>query len=98
MRQFIPAVGRDFLLVGPELVGILVAGDGIGQLVGSAVIASAGGLRLHGRLFVAGSLVVTVTIMLFPWSPWYTLAFAILLIQGFVGGGNNPGAYGEHCP
>ena len=82
MRQFIPAVGRDFLLVGPELVGILVAGDGIGQLVGSAVIASAGGLRLHGRLFVAGFLLVTVTIMLFAWSPWYGLALFVMIVSG----------------
>ena len=40
LQQFIPAVGKELLMVGPALVGTLVAADGFGHLAGAAVVAS----------------------------------------------------------
>ena len=82
MEQFIPAIGRDHLQVGPALIGLLAAANGIGQLISASFIGSTKGLRRHGLLFLLGSLAMATAVVLFPWAPWYTLAFAILLVHG----------------
>ena len=81
-QQFIPAIGRDHLSVGPALVGLLVATEGFGQLLGAAVMASTRELPGHGKLFITGSLTILTAAMTFVWSPWYALAFLILSIGG----------------
>jgi MFS family permease len=82
MRQFIPAIGSEFLKVGAGLVGLLVAAEGFGQLVGAIAVASVRNLQYHGRLFVSGSVLVLFMSMLFVWVPWYALAFALLALGG----------------
>lgn len=82
LQQFIPAIGRDQLHVGPALVGLLAAADGFGQFAAAAVIASTRNLRYHGRLFAFGSLVVLIIGISFVWSPWYPLSFTLLMIGG----------------
>ena len=81
-HQFIPAIGRDHLGVGATLVGLLVAADGFGQLAGAGLMSLTSGVRYHGRVFVAGSVAVMVLTILFVWSPWYALAFALLAVGG----------------
>jgi MFS family permease len=82
VQQFIPAIGRDHLGVGATLVGLLVAADGFGQLAGAGLMSVTSGVRYHGRVFVAGSVAVMVLTILFVWSPWYALAFALLAVGG----------------
>ena len=82
VQQFIPAIGRDHLGVGATLVGLLVAADGFGQLAGAGLMSMTSGVRYHGRVFVAGSVAVMVLTILFVWSPWYALAFALLAVGG----------------
>lgn len=81
-RQFIPAIGSEYLGVGAGLIGLLAAAESVGQLVGAAVIACTRHLQYHGRLFVGGSVVVLIMAMLFAWAPWYVLAFALLALGG----------------
>ncbi len=81
-QQFIPAIGRDFLGVGPALVGLLAAGDSFGQLAGAGMMTLTRNVRHHGRLFVTGSAAILVTFLLFVWAPWYTLAFLLLALGG----------------
>ena len=81
-QQFIPAIGRDHLGVGPALVGLLVASEGLGQLISSMVIASMRSHRHHGRLYVVGGLIVLTMAILFVWSPWYALSFCLLTAGG----------------
>ncbi len=82
LQQFIPAVGADLLAVGPALVGLLVAADGFGHLAGAAMMASTKGVRFHGRYFAFGSIIVLLASGAYVWSPWYALAFALLLVSG----------------
>ena len=82
LQQFIPAVGTDQLGVGEALVGILVAADGFGHLAGAAMMASTRGIRFHGRYFAFGSVIVLLASAAYVWSPWYALAFGLLLISG----------------
>ena len=82
LQQFIPAVGQELLLVGPALVGALVAADGFGHLAGAAVMASTRGIRFHGRYFAFGSIIVLLASAAYVWSRWYELSFIILFVSG----------------
>jgi MFS family permease len=82
MRQFIPAIGSEYLGVGAGLVGLLVAAEGFGQLTGAAVVACTQALQFHGRLFVGGSVLVLLMTIGFVWAPWYVLAFVLLALGG----------------
>ena len=82
LQQFIPAVGTELLLVGPALVGLLVAADGFGHLAGAAMMAATRGLRFHGRYFAFGSIVVLLVSAAYVWSSWYAVAFVLLLVSG----------------
>jgi len=81
-QQFIPAIGRDHLHVGATLVGLLVAAEGLGQMLGAVVMAFTRNVRYHGRIFVIGSVMALCSAMLFVWSPWFGLTFVILTIGG----------------
>jgi predicted MFS family arabinose efflux permease len=82
VQQFIPAIGRDFLGVGPVLVGLLTAADGFGQLTGAGFMTMTRNVRYHGRVLVLGSMAVLTTFFLFVWSPWYALTFIVLAMGG----------------
>ena len=82
VEQFIPAVGRDHLDVGPALVGLLVAADGFGRLAAGGIMASTQGPRNHGLVFAVAATLILVVTLLFAWSPWYALSFALLAISG----------------
>ena len=82
IQQFIPAIGRDHLHVSATLVGLLVAADGFGQLAGAGLMAMRRQVMYHGRIFVGGSIGITVTAIMFVWSPWYALAFCLLAVGG----------------
>ena len=84
VRQFIPVIGRDQLHVGATLVGLLVASEGLGQLVGAGMVALTRNLQHLGRVYVLGSVAVLAAATLFAWSPWYALAF-VLLTAGGIG-------------
>ncbi|MSQ06783.1 MAG: MFS transporter [Dehalococcoidia bacterium] len=81
-QQFIPAIGRDHLLVGATLVGLLAAAEGLGQMAGAFLMAVTRNLRRHGLVFAIGSVVVLLIGICFVWSPWYGLTFALLTIGG----------------
>ncbi len=82
VQQFIPAIGRDHLAVGASLVGLLAAAEGIGQMIGAALMALTRNLQYHGRVFMAGSTIVLIMAILFVWSPWYAVSFLLLTLGG----------------
>ena len=81
-QQLIPDIGVNNLGVGETLIGLLVAAEGVGQLVSAALMASSRNLRYHGRVFVIGSVLVLVMAILWSRSPWYGLTAALLIIGG----------------
>ena len=81
-RQFVPAIGRDYLKVGETLVGVLAASEALGQLIMAGILASIGTIRYHGRYFAAGAFTVMITSTVFAWIPWYPVTFAVLIISG----------------
>ena len=49
--QMVPVIARDTLGVGPGLTGILMADRRSGGLIGAVVVASAGNINYHGRIY-----------------------------------------------
>ena len=82
-QLFIPVIAEDFLHIGPALMGLLAASDGMGKVTGSMLMGNFGGsIKHHGRVFLIGSLGVAVFLLGFALSPWFILSFALLFCLG----------------
>jgi MFS family permease len=81
-QHILPVFARDVLAVGPELLGLLVAAEGMGALVGSLVIAAWPGFAHHGAVFAAGSLASALLVVAFAASRWYALSLPIQFLIG----------------
>jgi MFS family permease len=81
---FIPVIAEDYLHVGPFLMGLLAAADGIGKVSGSIVASIlAVKIKRHGRIYLLGSLGLALCLLGFAISPWYALSFFLLVGLGF---------------
>jgi MFS family permease len=80
--QMVPIIARDILHVDAALMGMLQAAEGLGALVGAILIASAVRLHYHGRIFLGGSLLALVGLLVFSMSRWYILSLPVLLLLG----------------
>ena len=81
--QMIPVIAKKVLGVGPGLMGLLMAADGLGALIGAVFIASSSTLTRHGRIYLGGSLLALSVAGLFAYSQWYAASLGLLLILGF---------------
>ena len=86
-NDMVPVIARDVLKVGPGLMGVLMAADGLGAMVGSAVIASLGGVKYHGRVYLTGSAAALACLLLFSFSSQYAISLVILLVLGLGAAG-----------
>jgi MFS family permease len=78
----IAPIGIDVYRVSPTLVGALAAAEPLGAIV-IGIALSAGWLRLDGsRALLQGSFLFLGGVILMALSPWYGLAFVLLLIGG----------------
>ncbi|MFB3097274.1 MAG: MFS transporter [Dehalococcoidia bacterium] len=87
VQEFIPVIATDHLLVGPFLAGLLTSAEGIGSLIGAGIIALTSNIRYHGRLFVAGSLIMASLVLAVSWSPWFFVSFTLLFLAGIAQSG-----------
>ena len=81
-QQLIPVVAAEVLHVGPALMGLLLAFEGLGALTGSIGIASWSNLTHHGRVYLGGSLAGLVMLLVFSFSQWYGLSLTLMLMLG----------------
>ena len=80
---FIPVIADEHLHVGPGLMGLLAAADGIGFVIGSLLIGLLGSrIRISGRIFLGGCIGVSIFLLAFALSPWFLLSFLILIFLG----------------
>ena len=82
VQQYITVIGKENLGVGAFMVGVLTTAEGWGQLTGAALMATSRNVKMHGRIFAIGSAAVLIMVMVFVWSPWYSLAFLLLVLGG----------------
>lgn len=83
--QLVPVLARDYLGLGPQGLGLLMATSGVGAVLGALAVASLGGYRLKGRLLVAASIVYGVVIVAFVQSPQPLLAAPISALSSLLG-------------
>src|SRR5262249_29369304 len=75
-------VGLDGYGVSPVLVGALAAAEPLGAIA-AGIVLSVGWLRLDGRrALLRGSFLFLTGLAAMSLSPWYALAFTLLLIGG----------------
>ncbi len=85
---FIPVIADEHLNVGPGLMGLLAASDGIGFVIGSLLIGLLGSrIRISGRIFLGGCIGVSIFLLAFALSPWFLLSFLILILVGIFQSG-----------
>jgi MFS family permease len=78
----IAPLGLDRYGVSPILVGALAGAEPLGAII-SGIALSAGWIRLNGRrALLRGSLLFLAGVIAMALSPWYGLAFVLLLIGG----------------
>jgi MFS family permease len=75
-------IGRDVLGVGPEGLGALLAADGIGALIGIAILLTAGQRARPGRFVILTTVAYAATLVGFAAAREYALAFAALVVAG----------------
>ena len=80
--QMVPVIAKETLEVGPGLMGILMGADGLGAIIGSILIASAGRLRYHGRVYIGGSVIGLFMVFLFARSEWFAMSLPVLILLG----------------
>ncbi|MCH8139707.1 MAG: MFS transporter, partial [Proteobacteria bacterium] len=80
--QMIPVIAKKVLDVGPGLMGLLMAADGLGALIGAVLIASSSTLTRHGMIYLGGSLLALFVAGMFAYSQWYFASLLLLLILG----------------
>jgi MFS family permease len=80
--QMVPVIARDVLGVGPGLMGVLIATEGLGAFAGAVVIASLGNISSHGRVYMGGSMLAMVVLLFFSFSRWYLLSIPLMLVMG----------------
>jgi MFS family permease len=85
-QQILPVFARDVLEVGPELLGLMVAAGGVGNLAGAAWTAARRDFVAHRQVFVAGSMLAGVLVVVQSFSPGY---LSSLLIQTAIGVGES---------
>ena len=85
--QMVTVISKNVLAVGPLLMGVLMASDGLGALFGSFTIASRPSISYHGKVFLYGSIFSLIALLFFALSEWYLLSLVLLLVLGFGSAG-----------
>lgn len=84
INTLLPAFNTDVLLAGPDTLGLLMTGMGIGAIVGSLVLAKLSGLRRKGRWLIATNLLWGLSVALFGLTETFLWAFLMISFMGFV--------------
>ncbi|MEZ4502647.1 MAG: MFS transporter [Dehalococcoidia bacterium] len=79
----VPVLVRDVFDQGPLVLGLTSGMDGLGSLLGTALIIQQGVSRGFGRLFIGGSLLAALGALALGLVPTWWLAALVLLVTGF---------------
>lgn len=82
-QHMVPVIGAETLKVGPLLIGLLLATEGLGATTAALIIALKARPGGYTRIYASGSVVFLVAILMFSLSPSYWMALLALLIGGF---------------
>jgi len=78
-----PVVAREDLMVNDVLVGALASIEGLGSFIGAALIVAFARPKHYTRIYLYGSLLFLVAILVFSRSDWYWFSFVTVFFGGF---------------
>ena len=78
----VPVIAKNDLLVGPGLMGLLMASSGLGSMIGAVGLASLFDIRHHGRILMSGALIALLALLLFSFSSSYLVSLSVLIVLG----------------
>jgi len=78
-----PVVAREDLMVNDVLVGALQSIEGLGSFIGAALIVAFARPKHYTRIYLYGSLLFLVSILVFSRSEWYWASFVTVFFGGF---------------
>ena len=78
----LPVFARDLLHVGARGQGLLLTSMGVGALGSSLMIASTGDRMPRGLLMIGGVVTYGVLVVIFSFSPWFSLSMVLMAIIG----------------
>ena len=78
-----PVVAREDLMVNDVLVGALASIEGLGSFIGAALIVAFARPKHYTRIYLYGSLMFLVAILVFSRSDWYWFSFVTVFFGGF---------------
>ena len=84
INTFLPAFSTDILSGGPDDLGILMTGMGIGAIIGSLALAKMGELGHKGAWLFASSLAWGLVVSLVGYSSTMEMAFFAVALVGFA--------------
>jgi MFS family permease len=85
--QIMPVFAEDVFDVGASGLGTLMALNGVGALIGSLIIASAGNVQRRGLLQLGLGVTFGLSLAIFAFSPSYLVALVAILVVGGAGSG-----------
>ncbi len=80
--NFLPSFARDYYRIGPEGLGLLMTGMGLGALAGSFGLASRRQIRRKSLVTVICAALFGLFLCLFALAPWLPLALVFLALAG----------------
>jgi MFS family permease len=83
LQTLMPVFARDIFMGGPKILGYLVAGSGLGALVGAIYLAGRKSVLGLGRVIAWGSGLFAVALTVFSYSTAFWLSMVLVLLAGF---------------
>jgi MFS family permease len=84
--QFLPAIAKDVLQMGPAGLGLLMAANGVGGVVGSFIAATTSSFRRRGLVLLGGGLITGTGVLMLSLSHFVWLSLLWLMLAGIGGG------------
>ena len=83
----VPVIGRDVLGLSAFPIGVLMSAEGAGAFVGALIIAALVRPAGFNRIYLYGSTLMILAVILFSFSSWFTVSLALLFIVGLGAAG-----------
>ena len=83
----VPVIGRETLGLSAFPIGVLMSAEGAGALLGALVIAAAARPAHFRGLYLYGSFLVTLAVIVFALSAWFGLSLGVLFVAGLGAAG-----------
>jgi MFS family permease len=84
LMNLLPAWATDVLHGNEVTNGLLISARGLGALISALMLASLTKHKVRGRLWMAGYIVVPVSLFLFAWIRWLPLSLTFLVVVGWA--------------